>query len=110
MIRRSGERGSGISVLEARRDDDDDDIYIYIYIYIYMYHQITLLAQISLTLFLSIRPYYLSLLAGLLNYILCPHKAVVGNFFLVNQHWHVYLLRENVTCHTHTHTYIYIYI
>ena len=35
MIGRSGERGSGISVLAARHDDDDDDdIYIYIYIYI----------------------------------------------------------------------------
>ena len=33
MIGRSGERGSGISVLVARHDDDDD-IYIYIYIYI----------------------------------------------------------------------------
>ena len=29
-IGRSGERGSGISVLPARYDDDDDDIYIYI--------------------------------------------------------------------------------
>ena len=29
----SGKRGSGISVLMARKDDDD--IYIYIYIYIY---------------------------------------------------------------------------
>ena len=27
MIGRSGERGSGISVLAARHDDDDDDIY-----------------------------------------------------------------------------------
>ena len=26
MIGRSGERGSGISVLGARRDDDDDDL------------------------------------------------------------------------------------
>ena len=25
MIRRSGERGSGISMLAARHDDDDDD-------------------------------------------------------------------------------------
>ena len=35
-IGKSGERGSGISVLPARHDDDDDyddDIYIYIYIY-----------------------------------------------------------------------------
>ena len=30
-IGRSGERGSGISVLPARYDDDDDDIYIYIF-------------------------------------------------------------------------------
>ena len=44
MIGRSGERGSGISVLAARHDDDDDDIYIYncacirnIYIYTYIY-------------------------------------------------------------------------
>ena len=56
MIGRSGERGSGISVLPARDDDDDDDdddmyvykyikwlfiykviVYIYIYIYIYTY-------------------------------------------------------------------------
>ena len=36
MVGRSGERGSGISVLAARHDDDDDDIYIHIYIYIYI--------------------------------------------------------------------------
>ena len=40
-IGKSGERGSGISVLPARHDDDDDDIYLcgwqYIYIYIYIY-------------------------------------------------------------------------
>ena len=35
-IGRSGERGSGISVLAARHDDDDDDEYIYMYIYIYI--------------------------------------------------------------------------
>ena len=34
-IGRSGERGSGISVLPARYDDDDD-IYIHIYTYIYI--------------------------------------------------------------------------
>ena len=32
-IRKSGGRGSGISVLPAWHDDDDDDDYIYIYIY-----------------------------------------------------------------------------
>ena len=31
-IGKSGERGSGISVLAARHDDDDDDIYIYIFV------------------------------------------------------------------------------
>ena len=36
-IGRSGERGSGISVLPARYDDDDDSLYIYIYIYICVY-------------------------------------------------------------------------
>ena len=30
MIGRSGERGSGISVLAVRHDDDDDDVYIYV--------------------------------------------------------------------------------
>ena len=49
-IRKSGERGSGISVLPARYDDDDDDdvfwgvtlyIYIYIYIYIFTSHKYT---------------------------------------------------------------------
>ena len=41
-IGRSGERGSGISVLAARHDDDEKEemsvyfIYIYIYIYIYI--------------------------------------------------------------------------
>ena len=37
-IGRSGERGSGISVLVARHDNNDD---IYIYIYIYICHQQT---------------------------------------------------------------------
>ena len=34
-VGKSGERGSGMSVLVTRHDDDDDDMYIYIYIYIY---------------------------------------------------------------------------
>ena len=37
---RSGERGSGISVLPARYDDDDDDN-IYIYIYTHSHTQFT---------------------------------------------------------------------
>ena len=38
----------------------------------------------------SICLYHLSLLAALLNWILCPYRAVVGMFLLVNQHWHVH--------------------
>ena len=33
MIWRSGERGSGISVLAARHDNDDDDLQLYCYIH-----------------------------------------------------------------------------
>ena len=42
MIGRSGESGSGISMLAARHDDDDDDddsLTNHIYIYIYIYKQ-----------------------------------------------------------------------
>ena len=37
MIGRSGERGSGISVLAARHDDDDDDNDIYVYVCVCVY-------------------------------------------------------------------------
>ena len=41
IIGRSGERGSGISVLAARHDDDDDILlYAYIYMHIYMYIEV----------------------------------------------------------------------
>ena len=36
-IGRSGERGSGISVLAAQHDDDDDHIYIYIHTHTHIY-------------------------------------------------------------------------
>ena len=39
-IERSGERGSGISMLVTQHDDDDD-VYIYIYIYIYKYSSVS---------------------------------------------------------------------
>ena len=51
--------------------------------YHHHHHQVTLTTWISLTLFL-----YPSVLAGLPNYILCPHRANVNKFLLVNQHWH----------------------
>ena len=49
------------------------------YIYIYNHHHVVLKAQISLTLSCYL---FLSSLhsAGLLDYILCPYRAVVDNF------------------------------
>ena len=40
MIGRSGERGSGISVLAARHDDDDDNRYIYYHFFLFFYSYI----------------------------------------------------------------------
>ena len=53
------------------------------------HHQFTQLAWISLTL--TNHPYHLSLPAGLLVYILCSYRAVVGMFFLVVQHLHIHV-------------------
>ena len=55
--------------------------------YIYHHHQVTMLAQISLTL--AICRYYPSPSAALPDYILYPYRAVVGRFLLVGKHWHV---------------------
>ena len=52
-----------------------------------IYH--VLLAQISLIHSLAICLYNLSLPAGLLDYILCPYRAVADKFYLVSQHLHV---------------------
>ena len=49
MIRRSGERGSEISVLAARHDDadgDDDDRYMYVCIFVCMYVFIEILRRV----------------------------------------------------------------
>ena len=35
--------------------------------------------------------YQPSLLVGLLDYIQCPHRAVVGKFLLAGQHWHIHV-------------------
>ena len=45
----------------------------------------------SLSLSVTIRPYHPSLLAGLLDYILCLYRAVVGEFLLVGQHCHIHV-------------------
>ena len=51
-----------------------------------------LLAQIcptlSLTLSFAMRPNHPSRPAGLLDYILCPYRAVTDKFLLVRQHSH----------------------
>ena len=47
--------------------------------------------QISLTLTLSINPYHPLVLAGLLNYILCLHRANVDKFLLVSEYCHVHV-------------------
>ena len=44
-----------------------------------------------LSIYLSIYPYNLSLPVGLLDYILCLHRAAVGKFRLVGQHWQVHV-------------------
>ena len=60
MIGRSGERGSGISVLAARHDDDDDDLSIYdcsnlsIYLSIYQWLFTSLNLSMIVHIYLSI--------------------------------------------------------
>ena len=76
MIGRSGERGSGISVLAARHDDDDD-IYIYIYyislslsLYIYIYIYIVfVLKYIYIYIYIYSLSFSLSLSLSLYIYI-----------------------------------------
>ena len=47
--------------------------------------------QARISLALSICPYHPSLPAGLLDYILCLQRAVVGNFLLVGQNMHAHV-------------------
>ena len=70
-IGRSGERGSGISVLPARYDDDDIIIIMSSRQHGYPWPS------------LATSPYYSSPLAGLQGYTLCPHIAAVCKFELV---------------------------
>ena len=58
---------------------------IYIYIHLYIYTFLFLLYTYIFIYFL----YHTSLLTGLLDYILCPYRAVVGKFLWVGQHWYV---------------------
>ena len=73
----------------------------YTNIFAHIYHnQVTLLARISLLLSLSlslslfIRPDNPSLLAGLLDSILCLFRATKGSFFFVSQHLYVHMKRS----------------
>ena len=53
---------------------------------VYHHHHNVLTGQILLTLSLTIHPYQPSLLASLLVYIQCPHKADECKFLLVEHH------------------------
>ena len=83
MIGRSGERGSGISLLAARHDDDD--IYIYIYINI-----ITLVfLKIFCTQLCFIKYSYLIWVIGLQFYGWPIKKEVITE-------WNLILIRINI--------------
>ena len=62
MIGRSGERGSGISVLAVWHDDDDDLFIFILFIYIHLFLLISIyksfLGSISVNIYLSIYPSY----------------------------------------------------
>ena len=68
-------------------------MHIYIYIYIFI------IIMLSYWLSLAIHPYHPPLPAGLLDYILCPYRAVVDKFFLVNQLWPVCMKWPIGECH-----------
>ena len=78
-IRRSGERGSGISVLAARHDDD----VLCIPLSSSSSHTASMDFPDTLPPFVS---------KGLLDYILCLYRAVIGKFLLVSQHWHISMM------------------
>ena len=67
-------------------------IYIYIYTYIYRHHQVAQLAQISLTVSLH-SPLSPSLTLGLQTtfFVDTEPLAVVGEYLMVVQHWHVHV-------------------
>ena len=94
-IGRSGERGSGISVLPAR-DDDDDDVLFRSILYIN----------------------FLNLFSGLVQFLshTCIHVNKYGlNYLNTHTHTHTYThacthTHTHARTHTHTHAHIHIYI
>ena len=48
---------------------------------------------------LAIQTNHPSLPVGLLDYILCPYRAVVCMFFLVDQHWRTHVNGSIGKCH-----------
>ena len=86
IIGRSGERGSGISMLAARHDDDDDDdvcVYIYIYIFSRIYVRLYIYVYIYL---IEPNRHFLStyFLLILLN---CRIDLTFGENWLINLPW-----------------------
>ena len=66
-IGKSGERGSGISVLPARHDDDDDDmffLYIYVYVCLYMCLYMFICAYICVCIWMSMYVFISNMIWG----------------------------------------------
>ena len=106
-IRRSGERGSGISVLPARFDDDDIYTYAYKVTYIHMYTYICTYIHIHTYIHTCI---YIH--THIYIYI-CTHIwiYIYMNIYM-NKHSYIYIYIYSHEHNTHTHnihTYIYIY-
>ena len=69
-------------------------IYIYIYIYIIIIIIRSLWQHQFLGLSLTILPYHMQLLEGLINCIKYLHRTDVRKSFLVGQHWHDHVLES----------------
>ena len=87
MLGRSGERGSGISVLAARHDDDDDDICNMYYIYVWICYIIIIILSSHQHGYpwpsLATSPKRSLLLAGPQGYTPYPQRATVCRFELI---------------------------
>ena len=114
-IGRSGERGSGISVLPARYDDDDDDIYIYIYIYIFQ------ILFLSLSIYIYRYPY--SFFGPTTTIYIYIYIYILHTHYIINNIWYthsnIYILYTHINngcvinmcaCVIITHMHILMYV
>ena len=92
-IGRSGERGSGISVLPARHDDDDDDIYIFI---CFLTDTIFVLCQcFKYHLIWSLQPLNTNSSSKTRSYNLNNHHSIFWRKSFKLNYKHLYLIIEN---------------